>query len=146
MDHPTSARRFAQQTSQEHRALEDRLRHLEHQAQQVQHTSGQLLQALEQLASFVRKHFEAEQRGGYFAQVVLHAPWLQGRVEELHAQHEQLLKQLENISSQVDQAVRHGLLPLLEQLAQWTDQIIKHEHAENRLLQEAFLQDTAEGD
>ncbi len=140
------ARRFAQQTSQEHVALDHKLEQLERTTEQVQQFWSAWQEQLRQLLKFLQGHFAAEERGGYFCQVVQHAPWLKEQVDRLYAQHEQLQRQLSQAAAQAEHVQVELLAPLVEQLAQWTHQLQEHEQEENRLLQEAFTQDMAEGD
>ncbi len=141
-----SARRFAQQTSQEHVALDHKLEQLHRTTEQLQQLWLTWQEQLRQLLKFLQGHFAAEERGGYFCHVVQHAPWLKEQVDRLHAQHEQLHHQLDQLAARAEHAQVELLAPMVEQLAQWIHQLQQHEQQENRLLQEAFTQDMAEGD
>ncbi len=141
-----SARRFAQQTSQEHVALDHKLEQLQHTTEQLQQHWSSWQEQLRQLLKFLQGHFAAEERGGYFCQVVQHAPWLKEQVDRLYAQHEQLHQQLNHMAAQAEHVQVELLVPLVERLGQWVQLLQQHEEEENRLLQEAFTQDMAEGD
>ncbi len=140
------AHRFAQQTSQEHVALDHKLEQLSRSTEQLQQLWASWQEQLRQLLKFLQGHFAAEERGGYFCQVVQHAPWLKEQVDRLHAQHEQLRHQLTQMAARAEHGQVELLAPLVEQLRSWTQLLEQHEEAENRLLQEAFTQDMAEGD
>ena len=146
MTEPAPARQFARQTSAEHHALEGKLQRLAETTQGVQAQCKRWLDQLLGLRQFLQSHFAAEERDGYFGHVVQHAPWLKDQVDRLYAQHAQLAQALDQLTQSAQQLQDQHLSALAEQLAQWAEQLLRHEHAENRLLQEAFTQDTAEGD
>ena len=142
----SSAHRFAQQTSQEHVALDRKLEQLGRSTEQLQQLWASWQEQLRQLLKFLQGHFAAEERGGYFGQVVQHAPWLKEQVDRLYAQHEQLHQQLAQMAARAEHGQVELLAPLVQQLHAWMQLLEQHEEAENHLLQEAFMQDMAEGD
>lgn len=100
------------------------------------------------LSGEVESHFGHEERGGYFQEALARAPRYTAQAEALLNQHEALLEDVEKLRL----LLRSGV----ESAAWWTriesdfhkfaTELLDHEHAENKLLQEAFTDDLGVGD
>ena len=91
----------------------------------------------------VLSHFEHEESDGYFDEVITVAPRLNGWVVELRAQHDQfrvLLEAMCRVAQQGDDSSTWwGQLDSC--FREFTIAFLAHEHAENRLFQEAYGRD-----
>ena len=100
-------------------------------------------QQLERLSELVESHFAREESGGYMAEALARAPRLTSTAEKLLAEHTNLLDDAQKLHI----LARSGI----ESKGWWrqieTDftslkaRLVVHEHAENRLLQEAYSRD-----
>lgn len=102
----------------------------------------------EELVETVSKHFQLEERGGYFADAVRRAPHLQATAVELEAQHGRLFESLEALRELAQLAVKSdaGWTRFEEKLVQFSDELLQHEAGERALLQRAYGQDIGAGD
>jgi hypothetical protein len=90
------------------------------------------------LAVTLDEHFAIEEDGGYLKTILEVAPHYSGIIAELEQQHATLRDQLARSRSRPDVG--------LEQILAFVDAVEAHEHAENAVVQSAFLIDLAPGD
>lgn len=108
----------------------------------------QVDERLWKLAELVESHFDHEECGGYMAEALARAPRLTPTAEKLLAEHSILLddaKKLQILARsgvesdawwrQIDSDFRH-----------LKSRLLAHEHAENKLLHEAFSRDIGASD
>ncbi len=99
------------------------------------------------LVEFLRRllpeHFDLEARGGYLADALAVAPQLSDRAEKLRQQHGVLARQIvelaEHAGSAGDEASEWEAIA--QHVRQFAGALLRHEHAEGLLTQEAFTDD-----
>ncbi|MFO0915652.1 MAG: hemerythrin domain-containing protein [Pirellulales bacterium] len=109
---------------------------------------GQLLATFQELARCVRRHFEHEEEGGYFANVLETAPWLRDRVGELLRDHPEMTRQLDVLLEYTGRGTPNGRWwdSLDEMFTRFRETFGAHETAENNLLQESICRDVGTKD
>jgi hemerythrin len=114
--------------------------------QQGDLTSPANLAALLQATrAHVAEHFQLEEEQGYMAEVVTEYPHIERTVEQLHQEHRQLLRTLDDLITEV------GSVPVLPitiwaTIQNWVGAVQAHETRENLLVQDAFNVDLAAED
>ena len=97
----------------------------------------------DELVKTVRRHFEHEEEGGYFREIIEMAPRLSSRADRLEEEHTELLKLAEHLAMNI----RHSRDTQLWRFATRVDfeyfihRCEDHESAETALVQDAYLQD-----
>lgn len=97
----------------------------------------------DEFSGHVLSHFEHEESDGYFAEIVAVAPRLNRQVDELRAQHElfrKLLAAMRRLARQGNDSDAWWW-DLKTHFRDFTKAFLAHEHAENRLFQEAYGRD-----
>lgn len=91
----------------------------------------------------VLAHFEHEEADGYFVDIVVVAPRLNGQVEMLRRQHDLFREGLADLRDLADCAlgIESWWRALESRFHDFADRFEKHEHAENDLFQEAYERD-----
>lgn len=102
----------------------------------------------EELVETLSKHFQLEERGGYFADAVRRAPHLQATAVELQGQHGSLFQSLAALRELAQLAVKSdaGWTRFEEELVQFSEDLNQHEAGERAMLQRAYGQDIGAGD
>ncbi len=93
----------------------------------------------------VTEHFRFEEEDGYMVAVKEREPRLERMVEQLSAEHRQLLNLLEVIIHEVQAAVCLED-PVADKVRTWIEQMRHHETRETDLVQEAFTLDIGSKD
>jgi len=110
--------------------------------------SGALARLFVELVRMVERHFEHEEEGGYYNDVVEHAPHFSADVERLKQQHNSLLESLKKISRLA--ASGDGSAPWWRTMRVDFHEFVcccdKHEALENDIVQRAYTQDIGEQD
>ena len=98
---------------------------------------------LRQFSAHVLTHFGHEEQGGYFSEVVLIAPRLNAKVQSLLAQHTLFREQLSGMCQHVEQgdSSDEWYAELRSKFEHFTERFLRHEHAEDHLVQEAYDRD-----
>ena len=137
-EHPESV----QQLFDEHQHLRDLLESVRASVAAPQ-SSAAVSEMIGELAGQVTEHFRQEEAGGYFTDVIQHAPRLASRVASLQKQHSLLADQLERLRQQAARTPPGGdaWQDLTGSFEQFCVTFNKHELAENQLLQQAYTDD-----
>lgn len=97
----------------------------------------------QEMAQRVRRHFENEEQGGYFREIVELAPRCADKADQLEREHAELME----VAEQLARDIRHARETQVWRLAIRLDfenfirRCEEHEAAETELVQEAYLQD-----
>ncbi len=132
----------------EHRRLEETLSRLARIFRQRSISPEEVAGECHDLREQLVVHFQEEEEGGFFEQFTEVAPELTPVAESLQRQHCDLLMKLN---------VLYDVATVDKKDSSWWDQLDihfdafvrtfhEHEHQENRLMQEAFTQDTGDKD
>ena len=132
----------------QHRALRELLGRIGTLLQERTASIDEVADSLGQLGDMLIKHFTREESGGYYSDVVLHAPQLLRRANDLLAQHPKMTQQAQHLI---------GIAPSSTSVANWWDEtrtrfdafvreLLDHERGEDRLIQEAYGRDVEAGD
>jgi hypothetical protein len=132
-----------------HRELKALLARIEQSLAERTATIDEVSDLLGQLGDRLVKHFAMEEDGGYFADVLLHAPQLISKANALLAQHPKMCAQAKDLTVEI--ATR---IPARGDWWQHTgelfrafrDELSRHEKQEDGLLQEAYSQDIGAND
>lgn len=94
------------------------------------------------------KHFAMEEDGGYFADALTHAPQLIARANALLAQHPMMRTQAKTILVDLGSAEgqEHWWEETTQRFRAFKAELLRHEMREDKLLQEAYLQDIGSHD
>jgi iron-sulfur cluster repair protein YtfE (RIC family) len=130
----------------------------EHRALDRQYTTFQMLlddegtqlptlqTRLTNLATVLECHFEHEEDGGYFTDIIEASPDLGQRARELESEHEQLLTRFQQIGDRlfVPFNAATAFTALKQEIRELIAACRAHEHSENELTQEAWLREIGE--
>lgn len=110
-------------------------------------TSAEILELFADLECRLPEHFEFEERGGYLSDTLAIAPRLSKRAQQLREDHDKFATWLTKL---VASARRAGTAPrnwaaLAARLHDFTQALRYHELEENRLIQEALMDDEGGG-
>ena len=111
-------------------------------------TKNRVEDVISRLSDVVETHFRHEEHGGYLKEAVERAPRLTAQAEVLLDQHESLLEQVEKLRLLVHSGIESPTwwTRIEADYHEFAARLIDHEHAENRVLQEAFTSDIGSGD
>ena len=108
---------------------------------------GAIASMVDDLTEYLKSHFQAEERpGGFFDAVVEAAPRHSGHVDELRAEHRQLLEQLAALRGAIQAPYKEASEEVLDEVAAFVTAMREHEKREASLLQDAFSRDVGVGD
>lgn len=98
------------------------------------------VRAVEAMRTHLRHHFAQEEEGGYLEQALAMAPRFSDEAQVLLAQHASMLKRIDEVAEVARGAVEDAeLWPQLKlQVKDLLRNLIAHESAENRIVQQAF--------
>lgn len=126
----------------EHAKLRELLESLDQTLDQPQPSPATIAETIGELQMYLRTHFEHEEQGGYFHELIEDAPRLKTQVDELLTQHPTLLQLVEQMAAAASGETRAGWRQAIRaQFEDFLAQFIEHEHQENRLLQDGYAQD-----
>lgn len=102
---------------------------------------------LARLETLLRDHFELEERGGYLEEALTRAPQLSSTATRLVKEHGSLLGRIRDLHERARSTSADDLrdAAFAESVGQFAEQLHDHEIAENRLLQDAYLEDRGGG-
>lgn len=141
-----SYRTYVMHMRQEHRRLDESLLRVEEQwarlitlADSVA-TLSQIVPILQALRAELAHHFEQEEAGGCLEEAVARSPHLSHEAARIEQEHGGLLKQVDHLLSELEQAAKRNLSLDLSTAAfqQFAKELRAHEAAENRVLEESF--------
>lgn len=103
---------------------------------------------LAQMGDRLVKHFSLEEREEYFEEAVLHAPQLVAKVNRLLAQHPKICSQAQSLVAEAtSRSVHQDWWEATRRLfLSFRNELLHHERAEDRLLQEAYNLDIGSHD
>ncbi len=145
-DGPDAARH--QRIADDHRALKALLARIDEALDQRNKSVAEVGDLLGELGDRLIRHFTLEEEGGYFAEALTHAPRLVAKANELLAQHPRMctraseLVQLASAESPTETWWRQTR----ERFLAFQEELLKHERAEDGLLQEAYQRDLGAND
>ncbi len=107
----------------------------------------EMLRILRRLERLLPEHFEYEEAGGYLADALAAAPRLTRRAQRLRNQHGEFLTKLAELAERTREA---GKSPgtwksLARTVRKFTHELRHHEHQENTLVHDAFMDDLGGG-
>ena len=107
-----------------------------------------LRRRLSELAFILRRHFDHEEEGGYFKEMIDMAPRLSRLAKKLESEHDQLLGRLEHLDDQLSTTadVDEDFARLKEETTEFIAACRAHEHHETALVQEAWFTEIGTGD
>jgi hemerythrin len=112
---------------------------------------GSVEQACEMFASlsqFVERHFDTEEQGNFFAEIIDHAPRLVDRANATCDEHQQLLahaKQMHELACEKADT-EQWWQRLTSDFQQFSQALMRHESCEMELMQEAYGEDIGSKD
>jgi len=107
-----------------------------------------LVSLINSLAAHLEMHFELEEENEYFGYVLNLAPRLSERVNQLLLQHEILRIEVGELVTMARKAFAEhdDVTELAARFGRFRKQLLDHERAEVKLLQEAYTRDLGSGD
>lgn len=126
--------------AREHKRLSNHLGNLLRVLAERQRTVVELAVEFEKLKDELVQHFHEEDEGGFFDGIVEHAPRLSERIEALRQEHDRLLEQLNELQTKVDVPAPspEWWQELERSFHDFSCELMRHEHRENEILQEAY--------
>lgn len=139
----TKRRSEYEQALREHEALEKKLAHLNRQLEQRELPLQSIVSLLERLRNFFVSHFQKEETGGLFENVVERAPHLSRLADKLTHEHGELLERLDGLIRFAKRGTGQPLCwrMLRLRMQDLTAQLHQHEAEENGMLQMAYSDD-----
>ena len=132
----------------EHQELATVLREIRSAVSSEDRNRNQVEDLITRLSELMEVHFRHEEEGGYLKEALERAPRFTSKAESLLDQHEALQEEIEKLRLLVHSG--------MESQAWWTriesdfhtfsDRLLNHEHAENKVVLEAFTDDIGTGD
>ena len=138
-----------QENATRHRELKALLARIEQSLAERTATIDEVSDLLGQLGDRLVKHFAMEEDGGYFAEVLLHAPQLISKANALLAQHPKMCAQAKEITVEVSAREPAGddwWEHTGELFRAFREELNRHEKQEDGLLQEAYSRDIGAND
>lgn len=123
-----------------HATLLEDLRSLEEVARSRSRGVADLSDYLVAIRKHVTEHFRLEEQNGYMDVVRTREPRLERAIQQLSAEHRQLLASLETLINEANAAVSLDNT-LREKVRDWVERVRQHEARETDLVQEAFTLD-----
>ena len=112
-----------------------------------EHTWAEAMGLLGVLEGFLLKHLVREEENGYLAEALAAAPRLTRRAKRLLRQHDKISSDLDSLVSHARAAgdTRNAWEVVGAEARAFTRALRRHEMEENRLIQEAFMDDLGGG-
>jgi hypothetical protein len=141
--------RAYQENAARHRELKELLARIEQSLEERTATVDEVSDMLGLLGDRLVKHFAMEEDGGYFADVLVHAPQLISKANALLAQHPKMCAQAKGLALEI--ACREPTQPdwwqhTVELFRAFREELARHERQEDGLLQEAYTRDIGAND
>jgi hypothetical protein len=102
--------------------------------------------ALGDFSATLSTYFAAEENGGYFAGIVDDSPDFKNRISSLEETHGYLRDSIASARRIADRAEQSQMPALANHIDRILSDLERHEHAENQLLQDFFLNDQGSGE
>jgi len=133
-----------QENAARHRELKALLTRIGQCLEEQSATIEEVSDMLAQLGDRLVKHFAMEEDGGYFADVLLHAPQLVSKANALLAQHPKMCTQARDLAQEIaicSRAQPDWWQHTAELFRAFRNEFSRHEKQEDGLLQEAYTRD-----
>ena len=139
---------FFEVMQSEHKELTDLLTEVRAALTADDRDKNQVADLITRLCELVVTHFNHEERGGYMKEALERAPRMASQADLLLDQHEPLLEEVEKLRLLVHSGVESASwwTRIEADFHKFASRLINHEHAENKLVQEAYTQDIGTGD
>ena len=128
---------------QEHDALRYKVRRIHSVLAEPEPTQGEIENLLREFLNALIVHFDYEEDEGFFDDVASHAPRLAGQAGKLTVEHRQMLRDVDELCRFA--AAGSPSMPWWRELRsrchEFSKRLMRHEHDENKLLQEARQSD-----
>ena len=110
-----------------------------------EHWSEELGEILTRLRTTLHQHFTSEEEGPFASEFPATFPQLAGRLEDILAEHRDLMERVDHILREVNEASEKATADEVQKIRKdvrgFIEAIRAHESAENSLLQQAHLED-----
>lgn len=139
---------FFEQVKSEHAELIELMKLLRAEFNSDIRDPGTVNRLVGNLYEHIVAHFAHEERGGYLCEALERAPRLTEQAKQLLAQHEtlnELLGELRNVAQRREDS-ELWWQALRDTFNQFSRELLRHEAAEDKLLQDAFNQDMGTAD
>ena len=139
---------FFQVVKSEHEELTEILDEVRSALAAVDRTKNRVEDLITRLSDVVETHFRHEEHGGYLKDALERAPRLSAQADVLLDQHDGLLEEVEKLRLLVHSGVESPTwwTKIEADFLEFAKRLLDHEHAENKVLQEAFTSDIGSGD
>lgn len=139
---------FYEQVRQEHEELREWLGRLHHALTERTQSGPQIAGMFGELTEHINRHFNDEEIGGFFEQVVDMAPRFADRTILLREEHTALRADLAGLAARADEADVGDAWwqELLAGFHEFSKALMQHENKENELLQDVFDEDVGSKD
>ena len=124
----------------QHDQLRSLLEAIAHRFEHDRNPTRNLVSLLNSLAGHLQMHFELEESDGYFSQLSSKRPDLSATVEKILREHVEMLKAVDYlvVTARENLARGHDTTELAESFDCFREQFNRHEHEENKLIQEIY--------
>lgn len=136
-----------QQIHQEHQELRELLGRVHRTLAKRAESAASVAAMIKALRGHVQTHFDAEEHGGFFDEVVAEAPRLSEQTEAIKQEHARLSATMRHLVRLADEPMREGWWQQVEQeFHQFSNDLMHHESREINLLLEAYGNDVGAPD
>jgi hypothetical protein len=143
MSSSTSSHEIFEEVCREHKVLGGKLAHIQRICAGERRPGEELAALLLDFYDALKTHFNNEEFHGFFGEVTARVPALQNEVNRLCAEHREMLKttmQLVRFAA-AGASSNEWWRELNARFLVFADQLGRHEHAEDALLQRAYQED-----
>ena len=148
MNDTQSDHEFVEAMKSEHRELGSALANVRAEVASESRKKKTLEDLVTQLRELIEAHFAHEEFGGYLKEALDKAPRFTVQAAALQDQHEDLLEDIEKLRILVHSGVESPVWwsRVEADFRAFAARLLNHEHAENRIVQEAFTVDIGTAD
>ncbi len=149
MVHSTPDSRLSENTIRhQHQRLKSLMEAIANRFRHEQKPTRNLVSLLNALAVHLQMHFEFEESDGYFFSLASKTPRVSATVERLLREHEVMREKVDALVSMAREtfAEAQDTSDLAKQFSLFRDQLIHHEHEENKLIQDVYNVDVGTKD
>lgn len=101
---------------------------------------------LRSLREHLVHHFELEEEGKLFEDIVLRLPWASEKAESVRDEHPRILQVVDALTERFQDVEESALETAREELCDFVRLLQRHESAENELIQQAYYTDVGTKD